>query len=78
MGMLEGSSGIGLVIGLMGGSVVYEAMGYEAVFITFGGLLPIMAIISRMIFSCLERREAEAPEGQENLLPLEQEASGEK
>ena len=28
MGMLEGFSGIGLVIGLMGGAAVYETMGY--------------------------------------------------
>ena len=28
MGMLEGCSGIGLVIGLMGGAAIYERMGY--------------------------------------------------
>ena len=36
MGMLEAFSGIGLVFGLMGGSALYEAMGYQAVFFTFG------------------------------------------
>ena len=78
MGMLEGVSGIGLVIGLMGGSLVYESMGYEAVFITFGGLLLLMALISRLIFSCLERRVAiavDGPEHSEHLLDERQSQS---
>ena len=78
MGMLEGVSGIGLVIGLMGGSLVYESMGYEAVFLTFGGLLLLMALISRLIFSCLERRveiAVEGPEHSEQLLEERQSQS---
>ena len=65
MGLLEAASGVGLIIGLMGGSVVYEILGYDAVFFTFGGLLLLMAIVSRLIFSCLEKREAEAAAEQE-------------
>ena len=63
MGMLEGFSGIGLVIGLMGGSIVYESMGQDAVFLCFGGLLPIMALISKLIFSCLESSAVTAEVG---------------
>lgn len=66
---MEGFSGIGLVFGLMGGSLVFESMGIEAVFVTFGSLLPIMAVVSRVIFSCLERRESE-----EESIKAEQEA----
>ena len=55
--MLEGMSGIGLVIGLLGGSIVYEGMGYQAVFIFFGSLLPILALISRLLFRCIEQRQ---------------------
>ena len=55
--MLEAMSGIGLVFGLLGGSAVYEAMGYKAVFIVFGGLLPILAVIARFMFTWLENRE---------------------
>ena len=65
MGLLEAASGVGLIIGLMGGSVVYESLGYDAVFFAFGGLLLVMAIVSRLIFSCLEKREAEAAAEQE-------------
>mmetsp|Transcript_2614 Transcript_2614/g.3539 ORF Transcript_2614/g.3539 Transcript_2614/m.3539 type:complete len:164 (-) Transcript_2614:1040-1531(-) len=57
VGMMEGVSGVGLVFGLMGGSVIYEKMGYMAVFICFGSLLPILAVISRILFRCIERRE---------------------
>lgn len=56
VGMLEGMSGIGIVTGLLGGSILYEAMGYEAVFITFGLILLAMAVISRTLFMLLERR----------------------
>lgn len=63
--MLEGMSGVGLIIGLLGGSVVYEFMGYGAVFIFFGTILEIMAFVSRSLFVCLERRERlEAAQGQ--------------
>ena len=54
MGLLECSVGVGLVLGLMGGSVIYDTMGYEAVFFTFGSLLLVMAIVSRIIFCFLE------------------------
>lgn len=57
VGMMEGVSGIGLVFGLMGGSVIFEAMGYMAVFIGFGSILPILAIVSRMLFYCIEKKE---------------------
>ena len=55
--MLEASAGIGVIIGLLGGSAVYEFRGYSAVFITFGTILEVMAFVSRSIFICLERRE---------------------
>ena len=50
-GALEAMSGIGLVIGLVGGSMVYEGMGYKAVFILFGGLLPTLAVVVRILFA---------------------------
>ena len=56
VGMLEGVSGIGLVIGLLGGSVIYEKMGYMAVFLVFGSLLLVMSCVSRLVFGCIERR----------------------
>ena len=57
VGMLEGVAGVGICIGLMGGSVVYEKIGYMAVFLTFGFLLLSLSIISRTIFYCIERKE---------------------
>ena len=66
VGMLEGVSGIGLVTGLLGGSVIYEKIGYMAVFLIFGSLLPTMAIVSRLLFSCIERREQERKEQRRN------------
>ena len=48
--MLEAVSGIGLIIGFMGGSILYEAMGYKSVFITFGSLLLIMSVLTRFCF----------------------------
>lgn len=59
VGMLEGVSGIGLVIGLLGGSFIYEKMGYMAVFLVFGSLLLVMSCVSRLVFGCIERREQE-------------------
>jgi len=50
VGMLEGVCGIGLVFGLLGGASLYDAMGYKAVFIVFGSILPVMAFISRLLF----------------------------
>ena len=55
--MLEGMSGIGIVTGLFGGSIVYEVMGYEAVFMTWGMLLLAMAVISRTLFMAIESRK---------------------
>ena len=60
--MLEAMSGIGLVFGLLGGSAVYEGMGYQAVFYFFGFLLPVLAIISRILFKCIEQRADEDAE----------------
>ena len=60
--MLEAMSGIGLVFGLLGGSAVYEGMGYQAVFYFFGFLLPVLAIISRILFNCIEQRSGVAAE----------------
>ena len=57
VGMMEAMSGIGLVFGLLGGSAIYDAMGYKAVFLLFGNLLPLLAIISRLLFRYLEQRE---------------------
>jgi len=51
VGLLEAFSGIGGVAGLLGGAYVYESMGYKFTFILFGGLLPIVAIISRIVFA---------------------------
>jgi hypothetical protein len=63
--MMEGMSGVGLVSGLLGGSIIYETMGYQAVFIYFGSLLPILAIVSRLLFRCLEMREIEQAQQRE-------------
>jgi MFS family permease len=57
VGLLEATSGIGLVIGLVGGSIVYEVMGYKSVFILFGTLLPIMALVTRVLFFRIARQE---------------------
>ena len=57
--MLEGVSGIGLIIGLMGGSILYESMGYMAVFITFGSLLIVVAVLTRFCFSALAKKDLE-------------------
>ena len=62
VGMMEGMSGVGIVIGLLGGSAVYEAMGYEAVFITFGLILLAMAFISRGLFMLIDRKQSETDE----------------
>ncbi len=56
VGMMEGMSGVGLVLGLLGGSIIYETLGYKAVFIDFGSLLFVLAIISRLLFKCLDDR----------------------
>ena len=53
--MLEGMSGIGIVVGQFGGSIVYEALGYRAVFVTFGLLLLIMALVTRILFMIIEK-----------------------
>ena len=60
--MLEGVAGVGICIGLMGGSVVYEKIGYRAVFLTFGFLLLSMSVISRTLFYCIERKERQSKE----------------
>lgn len=57
VGLLEASSGTGLVVGLLGGSIIYEGMGYRAVFSIFGGLLPILAIVTRILFARIEKQE---------------------
>ena len=57
VGMLEAMSGVGIVTGLVGGSIVYEFMGYGAVFVVFGIILETMAFVSRGLFVCLNRRE---------------------
>jgi len=57
VGLLEAMSGIGLVIGLVGGSIVYDVMGYKSVFILFGSMLPIMALVTRVLFFRIERQE---------------------
>ena len=53
--MLEGMSGIGIVVGQFGGSIVYEALGYRAVFVAFGLLLLIMALVTRILFMIIEK-----------------------
>ena len=53
--MLEGMSGIGIVVGQFGGSIVYEALGYRAVFVTFGLLLLVMALVTRILFMIIEK-----------------------
>lgn len=60
--MLEGVAGVGICIGLMGGSVVYEKIGYMAVFLTFGFLLLSLSVISRILFFCIERKARESKE----------------
>jgi MFS family permease len=57
VGVLEATSGIGLVIGLLGGSIINERIGYKAVFILFGSLLPILSVIVRVLFYYIERQQ---------------------
>ena len=71
--MLEGVSGIGLIIGLMGGSILYESMGYRAVFITFGSLLIVVAVITRFCFQALAKKDLEDFEQSQRQLLLEEE-----
>lgn len=63
--MMEGMSGVGLVLGLLGGSIIYETLGYKAVFIDFGSLLFVLAIVSRLLFKCLDDRERDQAEQRE-------------
>ena len=57
VGMMEAMSGCGLVFGLLGGSAIYEGMGYKAVFLLFGNFLPFLAIVSWLLFRRIEQRE---------------------
>ena len=57
IGMLEAVSGIGIIVGLMGGGYIYEKIGYMAVFLIFGTLLLVMAVVSRLLFRCLQNSE---------------------
>ena len=59
VGMLEGVCGIGLIIGLMGGSILYETMGYRAVFITFGSLLIVVAVLTRICLGAIAKKDLE-------------------
>ena len=63
--MMQGMSVVGLVSGLLGGSIIYETMGFQGVFIYFGSLLPFLAIVSRLLFRCLEMREIEQAQQRE-------------
>lgn len=57
VGLLECFSGVGLVIGLLGGSILYEGMGYRAVYTIFGSLLLVLALVTRVLFAQIEKRE---------------------
>ena len=59
VGLLEAFSGLGGVAGLLGGAYIYESMGYQFTFLMFGGMLPVVAIISRIIFGLQEEEDSE-------------------
>ena len=57
VGMLEAVSGIGLIGGFLGGSYVSAKLGFQKTYWVFGGLLPIVAIITRIALKLIEMRE---------------------
>ena len=57
VGMLEAMSGIGLMMGFTGGSYVYEQIGFEMTYFTFGSILILIAIFTRIAFSCIDLKE---------------------
>ena len=57
VGMLEAVSGIGLIAGFLGGSYVSAQLGFQTTYWVFGGLLPIVAIITRIALKLIEMRE---------------------
>ena len=71
--MLEGVSGIGLIIGLMGGSILYDSLGYRAVFIIFGGLLIVVAVLARFCFQALAKKDLEEFEQSQRQMLIEEE-----
>ena len=57
MGMLEAMSGIGQILGSTGGSYMYARLGFKMTYVSFGGLLPVLAIIARIVLELIERKK---------------------
>ena len=76
VGMLEAVSGIGLIGGFLGGSYVSTKLGFQTTYWVFGGLLPIVAIITRIALKLIEMREKSTAALTEPLLePIEDRAT---
>ncbi len=57
VGILEAFSGVGLILGSTGGSAVFRVIGFKATYFLFGGLFPVLAIITRIALMLIEMRE---------------------
>ena len=57
VGMLEGVSGIGLIAGFMGGSYLGNSLGFKTTYRVFGGLLPLIGLLTRVAFKFIEMGE---------------------
>ena len=69
VGMLEAMSGIGLIVGFMGGSYIFATLGFEMTYFVFGGMLPVVAVIVRIAFGCIDSQANDPLE--QHLLPEE-------
>ena len=68
IGLLEAFSGIGGIAGLLGGATIYNTFGYKATFLLFGGMLPLIAVLSRLVFTSIQNEEDENSDTQRPLL----------
>ena len=62
VGMLEGVSGIGLIAGFMGGSYMGNSLGFKTTYRVFGGLLPLIGLLTRAAFKIIEMGEERSEE----------------
>ena len=69
--MLESVSGIGLIAGFLGGSYIYEMLGFKMTYTVFGGLLPVIAIFARIAFKLIDDKENATRDEREPLISEE-------
>ena len=78
IGLLEAFSGIGGIAGLLGGATIYNTFGYKATFLLFGGMLPIIAVLSRLVFTSIQNEEDANSDAQRPLLDNDGEFSSQR